>query len=244
MQPTITAGRRLRYSFICKKHLMSSKVVELNPHCLWCRPGVGISWWESFGKCLKAGFFLGSAWFIQATGSCCCSQTFSIYPSLLVPMAAFSTPALKGPLAPCKMTSLSKRQKSDWSFSAGGSLGALACHCFHQYCSETTQGYPRMFRGGVVNALGLLGLHLMPGPCWVAIPGPGRLQRWRRSSAAAFPCAWCITSLGSTTMQNLGNTGERPLPLETLQQNTLIQASLVFFLVEDSPKEFTLLTSA
>lgn len=59
---------------------------------------------------------------------------------------------------------------SDWSFSAGESLGVLAYHWLQQYCSETTQGHLTMFRDSVFNALGLLGLHLMPGPCWVAIP--------------------------------------------------------------------------
>lgn len=39
----------------------------------------------------------------------------------------------------------------------GDPLGLLACHWLHRYRSETTQGYLRVFRDSVVDALALLG---------------------------------------------------------------------------------------
>ena len=132
-------------------------------------------------------------------------------------MVAFSTPVPQGLLLPARrhVFPRDREDRSGWSFFARRSLGALACHCLCQYCSETTQGYLRMFRDSDVNTLGLLGVHLTPGPCWVVAPRAWQTPVLEEIQCCSFFLCLGITSPGNTTMKNPGNTGDLPLPLET-----------------------------
>lgn len=144
---------------------MSSKVVELSPCWLRCRPGVGTSLWEKFGKYFKAGFF----WFCLVYADHW-KQSLKSYIFHLYLLAGLHGGLRRCPRrATCSLwdnLSFQETEKTE----VGGSLGPLVCHWVHQYCSETTQGYLRIFRDSGVNALGLLRLHLTRGTCWVAVP--------------------------------------------------------------------------